>query len=466
MKWMRPMLWIWMLAGLATGAVAEGPNVIFIHADDLGYGDLGCYGQKRIKTPNLDALAAGGLRFTQYYAGNTVCGPSRCALMTGRHMGHSLVRGNGQEEHVFPDALTAAEVMKKAGFATGCIGKYGLGLAGTPWAANAQGFDYFFGYNSHHHAHNYYPDFLWKNGERFPLPNVVEGKPKFAEIGANSSTKAVYSGDLFAGEVLEFVERNRERPFFLYYAPTQPHANNEDKPNGMEVPSLEPYEKEDWPAPEKGRAAMITRLDRDVGALLQKVKDLNLENRTLILFSSDNGPHKEGGSSPEFFDSNGPLRGIKRDLYEGGIRVPFIAKWMGRITPGVTTQMACHWDFLATLCDLTGQPVPADTDGISYLPTLVGHAADQRQHDYFYWEFYEKQPVQAIRQGDWKFLHWPQSGKSELYDLATDLAEEKDLAAAQPDRVAKFSALLMTAHTPSEIPEWNPPGEKQPTQKP
>ena len=282
---------------------AKKPNIIFILADDLGYGDVGCYGQQKIKTPNLDRMAKQGMRFTQAYAGSTVCAPSRCVLMTGKHTGHAHIRGNALVP-LRPEDVTIAMLLKRAGYVTGLIGKWGLGEPGTTGIPTKQGFDYFFGYLNQVHAHNYYPDYLWRNEEKVPLAgNVVE---------KNVATKrAQYSSDLFAEEALRFVEKNKDKPFFLYLALTTPHANNEAGKLGMEVPSDEPYSKMDWPQPQRNHAAMITRMDRDIGRLMEKLRELGLDENTIVFFTSDNGPHQEGGGNPFFFQSSGPLRRLQ-----------------------------------------------------------------------------------------------------------------------------------------------------------
>lgn len=432
------------------------PNIIFILADDLGYGDLGCYGQQTIRTPNIDRMAAEGVIFTNHYAGSTVCAPSRCALMTGLHTGHCLIRGNDRAP-LRPTDVTAAKLLKKADYTTGIIGKWGLGEEGTTGIPNRQGFDYWFGYLNQTHAHNYYPDFLWRNETKVPLPNEV--RP--ANPPGGVATKRVeYSHDLFTQEALGFVEWHRSEPFFLHLAYTIPHANNENKPNGMEVPSYGPYEQEDWPLPDKGRAAMITRLDADIGRLFEKLRALRLDEKTIVFFSSDNGPHKEGGSDPAFFKSSGPFRGYKRALYEGGIRVPLIARWPGRIRARTRTDHVCaFWDFLPTCCDLAGVNPPADIDGLSILPTLLGKPQQQKQHPYLYWEFHEEGKKQAVRMGDWKGvrLNVAQNpdGPIELYDLKTDPGESADVAADHADIVAEIVRIMKTAHT--ESPPWTLP---------
>jgi len=437
-------------AGEATGK----PNIIFILADDLGYGDLGCYGQKQIQTPNLDRLAAEGMRFTDHYAGTTVCAPSRCSLMTGLHTGHTYVRGNHEIQPMgqlpLPaDTVTLPKVLQKAGYTTALIGKWGLGGPGSTGTPNKQGFDYFFGYLCQRHAHNYYPAFLFRNDERVPLKNEV---PDGRADGAGVATKKVeYSADLTEQEALQFVAGNRQGPFFLCFTGTLPHANNEGGKNGMEVPDYGIYADKDWPQPDKGRAAMISRLDRAVGRIVQKLKDLGLENNTLVFFASDNGPHREGGANPEFFHSSGPFRGIKRDLYEGGIRVPLIARWPGRIKAGVVTDhVSAFWDFLPTLAELAGAPSRAGTDGISLLPTLLGRPEQQKRHEFLYWEFHEGGSIQAVRMGRWKAVR-TFGEPLELYDLQTDTGETRNVAGNHPDVVAQIEKYLTTARTESKF---------------
>jgi len=434
----------------------QKPNIIYILADDLGYGDLGCFGQGRIKTPNLDRMAAEGMRLTQHYAGSTVCAPSRCCLMTGKHTGHCTVRGN-VDFLIKPDEVTVAKLLKQAGYATGCIGKWGIGHPSPPEGPHNNGFDFFFGYLSMWHAHNYYPDFLWKNGEKMPLKNVVRHPEKHykenqEDLVGLASEKVDYSHDLFTDAALEFIERQKQ-PFFLFLPYTIPHANNEAKQfgeHGMEVPDYGIYRDKDWPEPEKGKAAMISRLDRDIGRLFDRLKALGLDEQTLVIFSSDNGPHKEGGVNPDFFDSNGPLKGIKRDLYEGGIRVPTIARWPGRIKVGSRCEhISAFWDILPTFAELAGAPVPKEIDGISMLPALLGEL--QKQHEFLYWEFHEGRSKQAVRMGDWKAIRRAPSRPIELYNLKSDIGEQNDTADARPDIVARAKMIFDTVRTDGDV---------------
>jgi arylsulfatase A-like enzyme len=443
-----------LLSQAEAGEPTGKPNIIFILADDLGYGDLGCYGQKQIQTPSIDRLATEGMRFTDHYSGTTVCAPSRCSLMTGLHTGHTYVRGNSEVQPMgqlpLPtDTVTLPKLLKKAGYTTALIGKWGLGGPDSTGIPNRQGFDYFFGYLCQRHAHNHYPEFLFRNSARTPLKNKVPGGRL---DGAGVATEKVeYSYDLMEQEALQFVEQNKKGPFFLYLAVTLPHANNEGGKNGMEVPDYGVYADKDWPEPDKGHAAMITRLDRGVGRIVQKLKDLGIDENTLVFFTSDNGPHREGGANPEFFDSNGPLRGLKRALYEGGIRVPLIARWPGRIRAGaVTDHVSAFWDFLPTLVELAGAPRPGDTDGISLLPALLGRPEQQKRHEFLYWEFHEGGSVQAVRMGRWKAVR-PFGKGLELYDLQTDLGETNNVADHHPDVVAKIEKYLTTARTESKF---------------
>ena len=449
-------------AGMARKG-ASRPNIIFILADDLGYGDLGCYGQKTIKTPNIDRLSEEGMRFTDHYAGSTVCAPSRCCLMTGLHTGHALVRGNALVP-LRPSDVTVAALLKDAGYRTGIIGKWGLGEAASTGIPNRQGFDYWFGYLNQRHAHNYYPTYLWRNEEKVSLKNevnhVIGGRDRTP--GGVATKRVEYSHDLFAEEALGFVEQNKDRPFFLYLPFTIPHANNEAGGKGMEVPSFGPYSGKDWPDPQKGHAAMITRMDGDVGRLMAKLKKLGLDENTLVMFSSDNGPHKEGGANPTFFNSSGQLQGYKRALYEGGIRVPMIARWPGRIKAGSqSNHPSAFWDFLPTCCELVGVEAPDGIDGISMVPTLLGQSRRQKKHEVLYWEFHEQGKKQAVRMGYWKGIRLnvakKPDGPIELYDLRDDIGEKNNVAGQHPEIVAKIAAYMKTSRTPSE--HWRMPGE-------
>jgi arylsulfatase A-like enzyme len=426
------------------------PNIVLILADDLGYGDLGCYGQERVQTPHIDRLAAEGVRFTDFYAGSTVCAPSRCVLMTGLHLGRCYIRGNGKID-LRPDDVTVAEALNGAGYRTGLCGKWGLGHEGSAGVPTRQGFDEFFGYLDQTHAHNYYPSFLVRNEERVPLKNVVPDEGKF---GQGVATKKVeYSHDLIADEALEFIDRNKDRRFFLYLAVTPPHANNEAGTAGMEVPDYGEYKDKDWPEAQKGTAAMIGRVDRDVGRVLERLKRHGLDERTIVFFTSDNGPHREGGNDPDFFNSNGPLRGIKRDLYEGGIRVPLIVRWPGHAPAGATSDHVGYFgDVMATACELAGVLPPPDLDSISFLPSILGKSEKQVKHRYLYWEFYERGSAQAVRMGDWKGVVKPLGGERlELYDLKRDVGEQRDVAQEHPEVVARLRAAMKEAHVPSEL---------------
>jgi arylsulfatase A-like enzyme len=438
------------------GAASEGkPNIVFILADDLGYGDLGCYGQQKIRTPNIDGLAAEGTRYTQYYAGSTVCAPSRCALMTGLHTGHCLIRGN-LKVNLRPEDITVARVLKEAGYATGLAGKWGLGHEGSTGVPTRQGFDYFFGYLDQHHAHNYWPTFLVRNEERVKLKNVVPNEGKYGQGVA--SERAQYSDDLIHQEGLSFIERNREKPFFLYLAYTLPHANNEAGKMGMEIPDYGEFKDKDWPEPEKGFAAMVTRLDRHVGDVLRKLKELGIAGNTIVFFASDNGAHKEGGHDPSFFASSGPLRGTKRDMTEGGIRVPMIVRWPGRVAAGATSDAVwCNWDLLPTAAELAGARAPEKLDGISAVGILLGRAAPARE--YLYWEFFELGFDQAVRMGDWKGIRNGVDGPVQLYNLKEDLGEKSNVAVQYPEIVARIDGILKSARTENEF--WTPKNAKK-----
>jgi uncharacterized sulfatase len=465
-----------VLGSITLADIARGeskPNVIFILADDLGYGDLGCYGQELIKTPRIDQMAREGMRFTNFYAGNTVCAPSRCVLMTGQHMGHTHVRGNASgpdmaAQSLREDDATVAEVLKTAGYTTGLCGKWGLGddaPGGRDGLPRRQGFDFFYGYLNQVHAHNYYPEFLWRNEERQKLANVVHRLDRsYGGFAGGWATKRVdYSHDLIADEALGFIQRSAatSHPFFLYLALTIPHANNEATKgtgDGQEVPDYGIYAELDWPQQDKGQAAMITRMDRDIGRILDLLIELKIDKNTVVMFSSDNGPHNEGGHNPARFSPSGPLRGMKRDLTEGGIRVPLIIRWPGATPAGSTSSHVGYFgDLMATLAELAGVEAPANVDSISFLPTMIGKPEQQKTHEYLYWEFYEQGGKQAVRNGNWKAIRQPwMTGKTQLYDLSSDIAEARDLAEEHPEQVERLEAIMKEAHRPH--PNWRPRG--------
>ncbi len=452
-------------AGSARGGESRRPNLIWILADDLGYGELGCYGQKVIATPRLDRMAEEGLRFTHFYAGATVCAPSRSVLMTGQHHGHTRVRGNAGAQNPGAQALraedvTVARVLKDTGYTTALIGKWGLGDVGAAESGlpRKHGFDLFFGYLNQGHAHNHFPDFLWRNETKEPLPNVIV---PVGDAGAGYATKGVaYADDLFTEECLKFVTENKDRPFFLYWSMVVPHANNERARalgDGAEVPDYGPYADKDWPNPDKGHAAMITRLDGCVGRMLDKLRALGIAEHTLVIFTSDNGPHKESRQTLSRFNPAGPFSGLKRSLTDGGIRVPCVAWWPGVIKPGGKTgHVASFADWMGTAAELAGAKPPREIDSISFVPTLLGKPDQQRKHEFLYWEFHEGGFKQAaLYQERWKGIRsgGPDS-PVQLFDQQNDVAEQTDVAARHPDIAKKIGAYLKTARTP--LPEWEP----------
>jgi len=443
-----------LCSGPAPRAQAPKPNILLIQADDLGYGDLGVYGQAMFQTPNVDRLAKSGLRFISYYAGSTVCAPSRAALMTGLHTGHAWIRGNVAGNSLRDQDRTIASVLKDAGYRTALIGKWGLGESESPGRPDRKGFEYSFGYLSQTHAHRQFTDHLYRDGQR-------------VDVSPND-----YSNDLFTRETISFIEKNDNRPFFIYLNYTVPHAELRvpddsmtpfkghfpEKPfvnaaadaklTGPDEPSLG-YRSQ--PTPHAAFAAMVTRMDRDVGRIVDLLRQRGLDQRTLVLFTSDNGPHQEGGGDPEFFKSSGGLKGIKRDMYEGGIRVPMIASWPGTIAAGsVTTYAAAHWDLFPTFAELAGASVPSSLDGMSILPVLRGQT--QKPHEFMYWEFHERGFQQAVRMGNWKAVRLAKDKPLELYNLADDPTEFTNVAAKHPDVVAKIESYLKTART--ESPNW------------
>jgi arylsulfatase len=445
------------------------PNIIFILADDLGYGDVGAYGQTKIRTPNIDRLAAEGLKFTDFYAGSPVCAPSRCVLMTGKHGGHAYIRDNKEfrpegQEPIPASEVTIAELLKSQGYATGGFGKWGLGYPGSEGDPNRQGFDYFYGYNCQREAHNFYPDHLWRNDQKVMLAGNARGL-----------TGKQYSHDLIEAEALNFIKANKDRPFFLYAPFTIPHL-------ALQVPddSLAEYlGKWDDPAydgkngylphphPRAAYAAMVTRMDRSIGRMMTLVKELGLDNNTIVMFSSDNGgafgtvtkdfeflPGRMGGTDYVFFGSTAQFRAFKGSIYEGGLRVPFIARWPGKIKAGSVSRLpAVFYDVLPTLCELAKIKAPSNTDGISFLPTLLGKGK-QRQHEFLFWDFNGYGGQQAVRIGAWKGLRrnlHRGNTKLELYHLANDIGETNDVAAQHPELVQRIEKILHEQHTPSQL---------------
>lgn len=440
------------------------PNIIYILADDLGYGDLSCYGQQHFATPNIDKLAEQGMKFTQHYSGSTVCAPSRSTLMTGLHTGHTPIRGNKEwmPEGQWPlpaATYTIAEMLKEAGYVTGAFGKWGLGYPGSEGDPNNQGFDEFYGYNCQRIAHNYYPYHMWHNQEKMMLK------------GNEGKGRGIYGPDPAHQMALKFLEDNKENEFFMFYPSAIPHAelfapeSYMDKYRGKFMPEKEYKGVDDGPRFKLGGygsqpeshaafAAMVNYLDDQVGELLAKLKELGLEDNTIIVFTSDNGPHKEGGADPEYFDSNGILKGYKRDLYEGGIRVPMIVRWPGKITPGSQTDHAsAFWDVMPTVAEIVGVEKPQNIDGLSFLPTLLGE--NQVEHNYLYWEFHELGGRQALRKGDWKLVQYNVNkdprNPYELYNLKDDPGEANDLAKSNPKKVEELKDLLKNARTESEV---------------
>jgi arylsulfatase A-like enzyme len=446
----------------ASAALPERPNILLILADDLGYGDLGCYGQEKIKTPHLDRMAAEGLRFTQFYAGSTVCAPSRSVLMTGQHTGRTTVRGNAGKGNPAAQTLREGEItvpalLKAAGYRTGLIGKWGLGdEPDGPGHPLKQGFTSFFGYLNQTHAHNHYPDFLWRDSTRQPLKNDIT--PIGTEGAGYSTNRLEFADDLFADEAVKFIRAEPDRPFFLFLSLVSPHANNERHralQDGMEVPALGAYANEAWPLPDKAQAASITRLDSYVGRLRQTLADTGQDRKTLVLFTSDNGPHAEGGNHPAFFKASGPFRGIKRSLTDGGIRVPLIACLPGVIQPGTTTAHPGYFgDLMATAAELSGQPLPPERDSLSLLPVLTGQG-EVKKHPWLYWEFHEGggSSQAVLMDGRWKAIRLQRrDAPLLLYDLSNDPAESKDVAGSQAELVKRAGEIMKT--TRMENPHW------------
>ncbi len=439
-------------------ASQDRPNIIYIMVDDLGYGDLGCFGQKVVQTPNLDKMAAEGIKFTDHYSGHTVCRPSRLVLWTGQHVGHTGLTGN-RARNLSSAETTVAGLLKEKGYATGGVGKWALGNVNDPSEIdneghpNKNGFDYWYGYLNQSNAHNFYPTFLWENDHQVSLPgNVINPDPKAR--GRVSTKRVSYSHDYMTEAAFRFIERNQEKPFLLHIHWTIPHANNEGgrvNGDGMEVPDYGIYADKDWPNPEKGFAAMITRMDADVGRLGELLKKLGLDDKTLVIFTSDNGPHNEGGHNHEYFDSNGPLTGFKRSMHEGGYRVPMIARWPGKIAAGsISNHPSGSFDFMPTACELSGATNPRGGDGISYLPTLLGQNDKQKKHEYLYCASQEGATNVGMRMGNWKLVKYkPAKNQAaddislwRLYDLSKDIGEINNIADQHPKVVQEMIGLL------------------------
>lgn len=449
---------LWFAQGTARAEEPSGsmskPNIIYIMADDLGYGDLGCYGQTDFRTPNIDKLAAGGMRFTQHYAGASVCMPSRVSWLTGKHQGHASIRGNRMNISLPPDPadITVARLLKNAGYVTANIGKTGATFSDDGSKVLEKGFDHFFGHASHGAAHRQYPPKMDLEGGTLPLP------------GNHGYEGASYGNQLLFDDAVRFIQAHKNEPMFIHIAPTIPHPDLNAPPEYVEKflgrydePKIE---KEDpkkngyrfTQHPKATFVAMMTFLDDQVGRVVDTLRAEGLEGNTLVIFTSDNGAMNEGYWKESYFNSSGPLRGFKRDLYEGGIRVPHIVYWPGKVKPGTTTDLpSAFWDFLPTSAELVGAKPPADIDGISYLPTMLGDSESQRLHEYLYWEFHEQGGKQAVRWGNWKGVRLQvdkdSNGPIELYHLADDLGETKDVAATQPEVVEKIRSLMQSART-------------------
>jgi arylsulfatase A len=425
----------------AGAASADKPNIVFIIVDDMGWMDVGCYGSRHIQTPNINRMAAEGMRFMQAYSGCTVCAPARSVLMTGLHMGHTSVRGNTGGIPLRDEDVTVAEVLKKAGYATGGFGKWGLGDVGTTGVPEKQGFDEFFGYYHQVHAHDYWAAYLWHNSIKVPMTG-------------QQGTAQRYSHNRIFAKTLEFIRRNKDRRFFCYAPWTPPHGK-------YQIPESDPawqmYKDKEWPKNAKVVAAMDTMIDRHVGELLALLKDLDLDERTIVFFVSDNGAAQRFDG---VLDSSGPLRGFKRSMYEGGIRVPMIVRWPGKIKPAGLSNLPCYFaDVMPTLVELAGalKRMPSNVDGLSIVPTLVGRDNKQKKHEFMYWEWHRynwgkrrNSPgglAQAVRMGDWKAVRHSSDVPFELYNLSTDIGENNNVAAEHPDIVARIERLVSTART-------------------
>lgn len=448
---------------ISQGQTKRRPNIIFILADDLGYGNIKSFNSKSpIPTPNLDQLASEGTKFTRFYAGNTVCAPSRCALMTGFTMGHAWVRGNAKGKDglgaLRAQDTTLAERLRNNGYKTGMFGKWGLGDEDSKGAPHLKGFNSFYGYLDQSHAHDYYTNRLYE---------IVSGKTVEVPI---DTTK--YTEDLIVNKAIDFINENKNEPFFLYMPLTIPHAElkvpdellkkfqNADGSSKFQPET--PFEKkgnyDSQAQPHAAFAAMVNKLDADVGTIVALIKKLGLENDTYIFFTSDNGAHKEGGADPVYFNSSGPFRGVKRDLYEGGIRVPLIVRAPGKVPAGKSNATPwAFWDILPTFGDLTGTTTPTNIDGLSYAAVLKGQKP-AKEHEYFYWQFNEGGLKEALTKGDWKLIRFKKEGspeKLELYNLRSDVGEKNDISAKNPATVKLLYALMKQAKTPSENPRFD-----------
>ena len=453
---MKQLVFLFALLCVPVGQIfaADKPNLIFILSDDLAQGDLGCYGQKLITTPNLDRMAREGTRFTQAYCGTTVCAPSRASLLTGLHSGHCPIRANREiqpegQKPLPAGTVTVAQVLKSAGYSTACIGKWGMGMFDTTGSPLKNGFDRFFGYNCQRHAHSYFPTHVFDDNRRFVLPGN-DGKG----IGN------IYAQDLISNETLNWIRAQKNRPFFLYYSVTLPHGRHE-------IDDVGDYFDKPWTEQQKSYAAQVSRLDSDVGRLFALLKELKIDEQTLVMIAGDNGssfaPNSEIGKL--FNQAANGLRGYKRELYEGGLRQAAIARWPGKIPAGrVSAEPWAFWDFLPTAAELAGAKLPVGfkPDGHSLVRFLKGGAAPVR--DYFYWELHEGPSLQAVRFGDWKAVKNGLSAKTELYDLKSDAAEKNNLAAANPALIEKAETLFKTART--DHPDWplrdRPAGKAKP----
>ncbi|WP_343561383.1 arylsulfatase [Sphingobacterium sp.] len=452
-----------------TGIFAQSgnkrPNIVFIMADDLGYGDLGAYGQTKIETKHIDSLARAGMKFDNFYAGTSVCAPSRSALMTGQHTGHTHVRGNKEiepegQEPLADSVQTIAMLLQKAGYTTGAFGKWGLGMVHTTGAPDQKGFDEFYGYNCQRQSHRYYPTHLWHNKQRIELD------------GNGLMAQGQYAPALIQEKTLAFIDAHKDKPFFLFVPTVLPHAElagPEDEYYKQYAHKFDekPYRGNDYgpratvpgyasvEKPHAMYASMVSRMDAYVGQIVERLRQNNLLDNTIIIFTSDNGAHKEGGADPGFFNSSGGLRGTKRDLYEGGIKTPFIAYWPGKITGGKTSSyLGAFWDIMPTMVELAKADKPRYTDGISFVPTLLGKNKKQKQHNYLYWEFHEDGGRQAVRKGDWKLiLQKVRSGSptTELYNLKQDPKEQHNIAEGNPGKVKELGRLIEQAHVESSI---------------